>query len=120
MAFIGWLILGLIGGVAGMYAAYRTTPQRATEWIAAAVVGVIGGLLGGWVLSLIGIEAAGWLASIVVAFLGSWAILTAFRSTRRDPTGVETRQGARDERSTAGTEHDRERDRDREMTTSGR
>lgn len=113
MGFIGWLILGLIGGVAGMYAAYRTTPQRATEWIAAAVIGLIGGGLGGWALGLLGIEAVNWLGAILVAFLGSWAILTAFRGTRRDPTGVETRQGRHDEPTTEPTT-------EREMETSSR
>jgi uncharacterized membrane protein YeaQ/YmgE (transglycosylase-associated protein family) len=91
MQFVIWLILGLVGGVAGMYAAYRTTPQRAREWIGALVIGLIGGWLGGWLLAVIGLEAVNWLGSIVAAFLGAWIILTIARRTSADPTGVERR-----------------------------
>jgi uncharacterized membrane protein YeaQ/YmgE (transglycosylase-associated protein family) len=111
MTFLGWILAGLVGGVAGLYATYRTTPSGATEWISAVVLGLIGGGIGGFLLGLIGIEAASWLGSAVVAFLGTWAILALYRrqtagtgSVTRSREEAEPGPRTRDETSTR--EHD--------------
>ena len=106
MALLSWLIVGLIGGALGLYAAYRTFPSGAGEWIGALLIGVIGGWLGGFVLSLIGLEAVGFIGSLVVAFLGAWAIFYGYRrTTRTTEDRIEQdrdRQPAGRDRETAG------------------
>lgn len=105
MALLSWLIVGLIGGALGLYAAYRTFPSGAGEWIGALAVGVIGGWLGGFILSLVGLEAVGFIGSLVVAFLGAWAIFYGYRQ-KTHPT--EDRIERDRDRQPAG--HDRERE----------
>lgn len=81
MDVILWLILGLAAGVAALYAVYRTIPREPTGWLGALVVGLIGGLIGGWVTDLVGLEAVNWLGSLIVAFLGAVLILWLMRRT---------------------------------------
>jgi uncharacterized membrane protein YeaQ/YmgE (transglycosylase-associated protein family) len=75
MDILLWLIIGLVGGALGMLAAYRSTPSSWVGWVVAAGVGLVGGWIGGWLLGVLGLEATGWLGSLVVAFLGAWGIL---------------------------------------------
>lgn len=112
MTFLGWILAGLVGGVAGLYATYRTTPSGATEWIGAVVLGLVGGGIGGLVLGLIGIEAASWLGSAVVAFLGTWGLLALYRRQAAGRTGTVTRSpeeaepGPRTRDETSTRQHD--------------
>lgn len=75
MEIILWLALGLIAGVLALLAVHRTVPREPLGWVGALLVGLIGGLVGGWVMNLLGLEAANWLGSLVIAFLGAAAIL---------------------------------------------
>jgi uncharacterized membrane protein YeaQ/YmgE (transglycosylase-associated protein family) len=74
-----WLVLGLIAGVAAMFAIYRSFPSKAQGWIAALVIGIVGGWLGGWLTDLIHLEAVSWLGSLVVAFAGACLLLWILR-----------------------------------------
>ena len=75
MEVVGWLILGLIGGVAAMFVVWRHFPRSPAQWLGALVVGLIGGWLGGWIATLLGLEQANWIGALVVSFVGAWIIL---------------------------------------------
>jgi uncharacterized membrane protein YeaQ/YmgE (transglycosylase-associated protein family) len=81
MEFVLWLTLGLAGGVLGVLAAYRTFPSGVMQWVGALLVGLVGGAVGGWLLAVAGLEAAGWLGSLVIAFLGAWGLLEVMKRT---------------------------------------
>jgi uncharacterized membrane protein YeaQ/YmgE (transglycosylase-associated protein family) len=86
-AIILWLAVGLVGGALGVLAAYRTFPSGLTQWAGALLVGLIGGGLGGWLLAAVGVEAAGWLGSLLIAFLGSWGLLALMKRTGQAAAG---------------------------------
>ena len=78
MAFIVWIIIGLIsGGIASLIVPGRTPGGM----IGALIAGLVGGLLGGWVLDLLGAgDNLNWIGSLVVAIAGAVAILYALRA----------------------------------------
>lgn len=86
---IGWGILGWIifGGIAGWIASkiMKTDAQQGIGLNI--VVGVIGGLLGGFLLSLLGVDVAGGglIFSMLTAILGACVLLFGVRaiSSRR-------------------------------------
>ena len=74
-----WLVVGLVAGVLALVAVYRTVPREPSGWLGALVVGVVGGLVGGWLTGLVDLEAVSWLGSLVVAFVGAVLILWLLR-----------------------------------------
>ena len=56
MGFIGWII---IGGIAGWIASKMQGRDAQMGIGLNIVVGIIGGLLGGWLLSVFGVDVAG-------------------------------------------------------------
>lgn len=85
LCIIGWII---IGGIAGWIAS-KIKGRDAQMGIGLNIlVGVIGGLLGGWLLSLFGVDVAGggWIFSFLTCLLGAvillW-IINAVTSRRR-------------------------------------
>lgn len=81
MDLIVRLVIGLIAGVAALYAVYRTLPSEPMGWVVALAVGLIGGIVGGWLADLLGLAAVGWLGALVVAFAGAALILWLLRRT---------------------------------------
>lgn len=84
-SFIVWIIVGALAGwVASMI--MKTDAQMGA--LANIVVGVVGALIGGWVVSLFGIdvvEGSLRIESVLTAILGSvilLAVLRAFRGSR--------------------------------------
>jgi uncharacterized membrane protein YeaQ/YmgE (transglycosylase-associated protein family) len=75
MGIVWTLLAGMIGGVLGMLAVFRSFPSAPAQWIGALVIGVLGGWLGGALLSVLGLEKANWVGSLVVAFAGAVLIL---------------------------------------------
>lgn len=74
MSIIGWIILG---GLAG-WVASKIKGRDAQMGIGLnIIVGVIGGLLGGWLLSLFGVDVAGggWIFSFLTCLLGAVILL---------------------------------------------
>jgi uncharacterized membrane protein YeaQ/YmgE (transglycosylase-associated protein family) len=67
--FIGWLVIGFIGGaLSGAVVGGRT----ARGCLPNVVVGVLGGIVGGFLARQLGFgEAEGFIAAVVVAVLGS-------------------------------------------------
>ena len=79
MDMLLWLGLGLVAGGLALFAVYRTLPREPAGWLSALAVGVVGGMVGGWVTDLVGLEAATWLGSLVIAFAGAVLILWLVR-----------------------------------------
>lgn len=72
------LIFLLVGLVAGFLAAH-VVAGRGYGLLGDLIVGVVGALLGGFLLGAIGIVATSLLAQIVVAFIGAVILLAVFR-----------------------------------------
>ena len=47
-----------------------------------AVIGLVGGLLGGWLARLLGISASGWLGQISLAVIGGVILVAIVRLVR--------------------------------------
>ena len=76
MGIIGWIVVGLVaGGLAG-----RVTGVKGNGCLATIAIGVIGGLLGGWLFSAAGDQGIGdfGLRSMFVAFIGATLLLFVF------------------------------------------
>lgn len=71
MFFLWYLLIGL---VAGWIANMIVKGQGAGFWINL-LVGVVGGLLGGWLFSLFGIFAIGTFGSIIMSIVGAIVLL---------------------------------------------
>jgi len=74
MGILGWIVVGF---VAGALARAITGGARDAGCIVTIVIGIIGGLLGGWLFSLAGDEGIGdfGLRSMFVALIGAIVLL---------------------------------------------
>jgi len=74
----------VVGGVAGYAANAVVGGVRRMGIIAAVVIGIIGGFIGGWVLNLLhGSVGGGLLGEGITAFIGAVILLLALRYLRR-------------------------------------
>jgi uncharacterized membrane protein YeaQ/YmgE (transglycosylase-associated protein family) len=80
---IAWIVVGLI---AGAIAGFFVPGRERMGCIGTTVVGVIGGLLGGWLwVEVLNMgEPTGFLGALVVAVLGSILVLFVLRAMNRD------------------------------------
>ena len=86
MGIIGWIILG---GIAGWVASIINGSNERQGLVGNIVVGIVGGLLGGFILGLFGIGGVNGfnLFSLLVALLGSiillwvWNMITGKKTT---------------------------------------
>jgi uncharacterized membrane protein YeaQ/YmgE (transglycosylase-associated protein family) len=81
MSIIGWIILGLIAG----FIASKIVNSEGSGIVLDIVLGIIGAIVGGWLLSLFG-EAGitGFnLYSMVVAIIGAVVVLVVYHAIRR-------------------------------------
>ena len=74
MGIVGWIVVGF---VAGAFARQVTGRGWRLGCVGTTVVGVLGGLLGGWLFSLAGNQGIGdfGLRSMFVAFVGAVVLL---------------------------------------------
>ncbi|WP_410871081.1 GlsB/YeaQ/YmgE family stress response membrane protein [Nocardia sp. A7] len=74
LGIISWII---IGGLAGWIASKFMKTDAQQGILLNIVVGVIGGLLGGFLLSLFGVdvEGAGWIFSFITCLVGACVLL---------------------------------------------
>jgi uncharacterized membrane protein YeaQ/YmgE (transglycosylase-associated protein family) len=86
VGIIGWIVVGL---VAGALARAITGGAPDAGCLFTIVIGIIGGLLGGWLFSLAGDEGIGdfGLRSMFVAFIGACALLLIVRLFTRGRVG---------------------------------
>ncbi|AGF73669.1 GlsB/YeaQ/YmgE family stress response membrane protein [Corynebacterium halotolerans] len=82
LGIIGWII---IGGLAGWIASKIKGTDAQQGILLNIVVGVVGGLLGGWLLSLFDVDVAGGglIFSFLTCLLGAVILLTIVRMVRR-------------------------------------
>ncbi|WP_264318431.1 GlsB/YeaQ/YmgE family stress response membrane protein [Gephyromycinifex aptenodytis] len=74
MGFIGWII---IGGLAGWIASKIMGTDAQQGWLMNVIVGIVGGLLGGYLMTLVGFNAAsgGIIFSLLTAIIGAVLLL---------------------------------------------
>lgn len=77
--FIVWII---VGGIAGFLAS-KVITGKGMGLLWDVVVGIVGGLLGGWLAGIAGFAATNIFIEIVVAFVGAAILLVAFRALTR-------------------------------------
>jgi uncharacterized membrane protein YeaQ/YmgE (transglycosylase-associated protein family) len=76
---IWWIIVGLIAG----WAAGKIMKGRGYGVIADIVLGMLGGIIGGWVVGLLDIGGGGLIWSILVSILGAVILIWLARLIRR-------------------------------------
>ena len=79
-ALLFWIIVGLIAGALAKFAMPGPDPGGILLTI---VIGIVGAVLGGWLLSLLGIGggagSGGWIFSIFAGFIGAVILLAIYR-----------------------------------------
>ena len=90
MEVLGWIVVGFLAGALSSGVAGRSGPQGC---IGNTVVGILGGLLGGWFATeaLHMSSTSGFLGALVVAFLGATVIrlvLNALEGNDRSGRGT--------------------------------
>lgn len=75
LGFLGWLI---IGGLAGWIASKIKGTDAQQGLFLNIVVGIVGGFIGGWLLTALGFDVAGggWIFSFVTCLIGAVILLT--------------------------------------------
>lgn len=77
LGFIGWII---IGGLAGWIGSKVMGTDAQMGVLANIVVGVIGGFIGGWVLTLFGAGSGGYFWSFLTCLLGAIILLAILKA----------------------------------------
>jgi uncharacterized membrane protein YeaQ/YmgE (transglycosylase-associated protein family) len=83
LGFFGWILVGLLAGaIAGAF-----TGDRGFGCLGTMLVGIFGGLIGGWIWVEVFNQspASGLLGALVVATAGSVLVLLLMRALRRSP-----------------------------------
>ncbi len=79
-ALLFWIIVGLIAGALAKFAMPGDDPGGIIITI---IIGIAGAVLGGWLLSLLGIGAGagsgGWIFSIISGVIGAVILLALYR-----------------------------------------
>jgi uncharacterized membrane protein YeaQ/YmgE (transglycosylase-associated protein family) len=83
MGILGWMLFGLIIGAIAKLVMPGRDPGGI---IVTMLLGIVGGLLGGWIGQALGIYGPGEPVGYVMATLGAIVLLTIYRmATRRGP-----------------------------------
>ena len=78
MEGFGWIMTIILGGLAGWIA--EKVMKFDTGLIMNIVLGVVGALLGNWLLALGGIALGGLLGQLIVAVAGACILILAYRA----------------------------------------
>lgn len=70
MGIIGWIIIGAIAGFLA-----EKIMKRDHGLLTNIIVGIVGGILGGGLLSLVGLGSGGWIWTLFTAVLGACLLL---------------------------------------------
>jgi len=76
---IWWVIVGLIAG----WAAGKIMKGGGYGIVMDIVLGIVGAVVGGWLLGLLGITAGGLLGTIIVAIIGAVVLIWLSRMIKR-------------------------------------
>ncbi|MCK7643156.1 GlsB/YeaQ/YmgE family stress response membrane protein [Corynebacterium sp. CCM 8835] len=80
LSFLGWII---IGGLAGWIASKIKGTDAQQGLLLNIVVGVVGGLIGGWLLTLVGVQGGGWIFSFLTCLVGAVILLSIVQAIRK-------------------------------------
>lgn len=72
------MVSGIISGILAGYIASRLQKGKGSGCLVNLFLGTIGGLVGGWLFSLIGISAYSWIGEMVTAVVGAVIVLWIF------------------------------------------
>ena len=79
-ALLFWIIVGLIAGALAKFVLPGDDPGGIIVTI---IIGIVGAILGGWLLSLLGIGggagSGGWIFSIIAGVIGAVILLGIYR-----------------------------------------
>jgi uncharacterized membrane protein YeaQ/YmgE (transglycosylase-associated protein family) len=79
MHFLAWIVIGIVAGwLTGL-----VVKGRGYGLVGDLGVGLLGGLIGGWLFHLLGWAVTTWLAEMIVAAVGGVAFVTVVRLLRR-------------------------------------
>lgn len=76
------MINGIISGILAGYIASRLQKGEGSGCLVNLFLGVIGGLVGGRLFSLMGITAYGWIGEMITAIIGAVVVLWLFARLR--------------------------------------
>ena len=78
MYILGWIVLGLVAGIAAKFLSLRRDPGGL---FITSLLGIVGALAGGFLCSLIGWYGDGDTVGFCMAVIGSLILLTAYLAT---------------------------------------
>ena len=78
--WLGWVVIGLIAGVLAKWIMPGRDPGGIIITI---ILGIAGGLLGGWLATVIGIGAGGNIWNLVLATAGAVLLLWIYRMVKK-------------------------------------
>ena len=78
MGFVYWILIGLIAG----WLAGKVMKGQGYGGLVDIILGILGGVVGGWVFGLLGIHAGGLIGSIIVAFVGAVILVWIVRKLK--------------------------------------
>jgi uncharacterized membrane protein YeaQ/YmgE (transglycosylase-associated protein family) len=79
MHFLAWIVVGVVAGwITGLI-----VKGRGYGLVGDLVIGLLGGLIGGWLFSRFGWTATTWLGEIIVAVVGGVVLVAVVRLLRR-------------------------------------
>lgn len=78
-SLIWWIVVGLIAG----WAAGKIMKGGGYGTLMDIVLGIVGGVVGGWLLGLFGIHAGGLIGSILVAIVGAVFLIWISRMIKK-------------------------------------
>jgi uncharacterized membrane protein YeaQ/YmgE (transglycosylase-associated protein family) len=70
-----FLVIGAVAGLVAYVAMFRSIPHKPWGIVGAIAVGILGGVVGGWLTEWLGLEAVNWIGSLVVALAGAVLLL---------------------------------------------
>ena len=75
---MGYGVFGIVSGILAGYIASRLQKGKGSGCIVNLFLGIIGGLVGGWLFSLFGLGANSWVGEMVVSVIGAVVVLWVF------------------------------------------
>ncbi len=69
------MVFGIISGILAGYIASRLQKGQGSGCLVNLFLGILGGAVGGWLFSLVGLSAYGWIGEMIVAIVGASIVL---------------------------------------------
>ena len=76
------MLSGIISGILAGYIASRLQKGQGSGCLVNLFLGGIGGVVGGWLFSLVGLTAYGWIGEMITAVVGAVIVLWVFAKLR--------------------------------------